>query len=70
MEQPYTAFVKHDGDWWIGWVAEVPGVNGQEATRVELIESLRSALAEALQLNRADARAAGGADYEEICITL
>jgi hypothetical protein len=23
----YTAVVKQDGDWWIGWVEEVPGVN-------------------------------------------
>lgn len=70
MEQQYTAIVKRDGNWWIGWVAEIPGVNGQEATREELIESLRGLLVEALQLNRADARDAAGADYEEIWITL
>jgi hypothetical protein len=23
----YTAVVKQDGDWWIGWLEEVPGVN-------------------------------------------
>ncbi len=23
----YTAIIKRDGDWWIGWVEEVPGVN-------------------------------------------
>ena len=26
----YTAIIKRDGDRWIGWVEEVPGVNGQE----------------------------------------
>jgi hypothetical protein len=26
MNPSYTAVVKHDGDWWIGWVEEVPGV--------------------------------------------
>ena len=25
----YTAVVKQHGDWWLGWVAEVPGVNAQ-----------------------------------------
>ncbi len=24
MEQNYTAVVKQDGDWWIGWIEEVP----------------------------------------------
>ena len=28
----YTAILKQDGDWWIGWVEEVPGFNGQERT--------------------------------------
>jgi len=23
----YTAIVKQDGEWWIGWIEEVPGVN-------------------------------------------
>jgi len=44
----YTAIVKRDGDWWIGWVEEVPGVNAQERTREELLASLRLTLAEAL----------------------
>ena len=26
----YTAIVKHRGEWWIGWIEEVPGVNCQE----------------------------------------
>jgi hypothetical protein len=33
-----------DGGWWIGWIEEVPGVNWQEATREELVESLRVTL--------------------------
>src|SRR5687768_3359638 len=33
----YTAIVKHDGEWWIGWIEEVPGVNCQERTREDLI---------------------------------
>ena len=41
-----------------GWIEEVPGVNSQGKTREELIENLRDALDEALEMNRADARAA------------
>ena len=52
MKQSYTAVVKQDGEWWIGWIEEVPGVNCQERTREELLESLRVTLGEALEMNR------------------
>lgn len=65
MNNEYTAVIKQDGEWWIGWVEEVPGVNCQEATREELIEALRVTLREALDLNRADALAAAGDRYTE-----
>jgi hypothetical protein len=55
-----TAAVKQDGDWWIGWIEEVPGVNCQEASREELLLSLRETLREALDFNRQDASAAAG----------
>jgi len=54
----YTAVVKHRGEWWIGWIEEVPGVNCQERTHEELMQSLAEALSEALELNRQDALAA------------
>jgi predicted RNase H-like HicB family nuclease len=66
----YTAIVKQSGDYWIGWVEEVPGVNCQEATREELVDTLRITLAEALELNRADARSAAEDDFEEIRIAV
>ncbi len=46
----YTAVVKQDGDWWLGWVKEV--------------------LHEALEMNRAEARAAAGGSYEEQALAL
>ena len=52
MVKNYTAIVKQDGKWWIGWIEEVPGVNCQEATREELLESLRVTLGEALEFFR------------------
>lgn len=33
MNQSFTAVVKRDGEWWIRWIEEVPGVNCQERTR-------------------------------------
>jgi hypothetical protein len=41
MHGTYSAVIKEDGDWWFGWIAEIPGVNCQERTRDELLESLR-----------------------------
>ena len=61
----YTAIVKHRGEWWIGWIEEVPGVNCQERTHEELINSLAETLSETLEPNRQDARSAAGDDYLE-----
>ena len=36
----YRAVLKKSGDWWIGWLIDLPGVNAQEKTREELIRSL------------------------------
>jgi len=69
MPANYTAVVQQDGDWWIGWVEEIPGVNSQGRTREELLENLRDALEEALEMNRADAKAAATGPYEEASIS-
>jgi len=37
----YRAIIKKSGDWWIGWLIDLPGVNAQERTREELLESLK-----------------------------
>ena len=70
MAQNYRAVVKQDGEWWIGWIEEVPGVNCQERSRDELLESLKSALSEALEMNRAEAKKAAGKGYEELTIAV
>lgn len=64
----YTAVIRNDGPWWIGWVEEVPGVNAQGATREELLSNLREALGEAIEMNREDARNAAGESYEVVAI--
>jgi predicted RNase H-like HicB family nuclease len=37
----YRAIIKKSEDWWIGWLVDLPGVNAQEKTRKEVLESLR-----------------------------
>jgi predicted RNase H-like HicB family nuclease len=66
----YTAVTKHLDDWWIGWIEEVPGVNCQERTYDELLESLRITLREALEYNRQEAINAAGEGYQEIKIAV
>lgn len=37
----YRAVIKKTKNWWIGWLVDLPGVNAQEKTKKQLIESLR-----------------------------
>ena len=55
MEDGFTAVVEQSGPWWIGWVEEIPGVNCQERTKEQLLETLRVTLREALELKRREA---------------
>jgi len=50
----YTAVIQQSEGWWIGWVEEAPGVNSQGKSREELLDNLRDALDEALEMNPAD----------------
>lgn len=70
MNQEYTAVIKEDDNWWIGWIEEIPGVNCQESSREELLESLQIALKEALEFNKQDAISAAGGGFQEEKITL
>lgn len=70
MNATFTAIVQQRGSWWIGWIEEVPGVNAQEKTKEELLRSLKEMLSEALEFNRAEARAAAEAGYSEESVTV
>jgi len=37
----FRAAIKRSGEWWIGWLVDLPGVNAQERTKDELVESLK-----------------------------
>jgi len=70
MKDVYTAIIKKVDNWWIGWIEEVPGVNCQENSREELLETLKITLREALEFNRRDAIDSAGKDYQEEKIAL
>lgn len=70
MKENYTAVIKQSGRWWIGWIEELPGVNCQESTKEELLESLRVTLREALAFNRREALEAAGDSFKEELITI
>ncbi len=65
MKNQYTAIVKQEDDWWVGWIAEVPGINCQERTLAELKETLQITLKEALEFNRQEALISAGKGYME-----
>ena len=70
MNQIYTAIIQQSGDWWIGWIEEIPGVNCQERTRKELLDTLRTTLLEALEFNRQQAIHIAEDNYQEVVIQL
>lgn len=44
----YTALIQQRDQCWIGWVEEIPGVNCQETTKDELLETLSITLKEVI----------------------
>lgn len=70
MRSEFTAVVKQDGEWWIGWIEELTGVNCQERTRAALMESLKVTLKEALEMNKQEALAAAGVGFREETIAV
>jgi len=68
MKNEYTAVVQMGGQLWVGWVEEIPGVNSQGESRDELMANLQSALEEALEMNRSDAKNSASSAFEEVRI--
>lgn len=52
MRNEFTAIVERDGKWHLAYCPEVPGANGQGATREEALASLRDAIALILEDRR------------------
>ncbi len=48
----FTAVFEKDGDWWVGYVEELPGANTQGATLEEARENLEEAVQLIIDANR------------------
>jgi len=48
----FTAVFERDGNWWIGYVEELPGANTQGRTLKEARENLKEAVAMVIEANR------------------
>ena len=70
MKAEFTAIIKKDGDWWLGWVEEIPGANAQEKSKEELMISLREATNDILELRCAEARKQADSNFEEVPLTI
>ncbi len=68
--QEYKAVIKQEGEWWYGWIEEMPGVNCQERSKEELLEALRVTLREAIEFNREEARKSASGEFTEVRIAI
>ncbi len=67
----FTAVFEQDGDWWIGYVEELPGANTQGRTLEEARENLKEAVAMVIEANRELTRleiTGSGAIREELLV--
>jgi len=72
MENRFTGVFEQVGEWWIGYVEELPGANTQGKTMDEVRENLKEAVRLILETNRdLSRREAEGHDVirEPIAIT-
>ena len=50
--QKFTAVFEREGEWWIGYVEELPGANTQGRTLEEARENLKEAVQLIIEANR------------------
>ena len=55
MHNEFTSVIEQDGDWYVGFCAEIPEANGQGRSVEECRENLAQAIALVLQDRREDA---------------
>ena len=66
----YTAVYQKQGEWYLGWVEEVPGVNTQGYTKSEVKENLKEALSLTLDANRVFIEQELGQDVQREPLTI
>ena len=54
--EKFTAVYEQEGEWWIGYVEELPGANTQGRTLEEARENLKEAVQLIIEANRELAR--------------
>ncbi len=72
MENRFTAVFEQVGEWWMGYVEELPGANTQGRTLDEARENLKEAIQLILEANRElSRREAAGHDVirEQIAVS-
>jgi predicted RNase H-like HicB family nuclease len=50
--EKFTGIFEQEGDWWIAYVEEIPGVNSQGRTMEEARENLKEAVKLIIESNR------------------
>lgn len=71
--EKFTAVFEREGEWWIGYVEELPGANTQGRTLEEARENLKEAVRLVIEANRELARretAGKGVLREELMVTV
>ena len=66
MLQSYTALIRQNEGWWIGWILEVRGVTCQERTRSELLDTLQITLREVLEYETQEGSRRTESEIEEV----
>jgi len=54
--EKFTAVFEQDGEWWLGYIEELPGANTQGSTLEEARENLKEAVQLIIEANRELAR--------------
>ena len=67
--QTYTALIRQNEGWWIGWIQEVRGVTCQERTKSELLDTLQTTLREALEFDTLEAFRRTESEIEEMKVS-
>lgn len=52
LTKKFTAVFEQEGEWWIGYVEELPGANTQSQTLEEARENLKEAVQLIIEANR------------------
>jgi len=52
MKREFTTIIEKRGDWYVGYIEEIPGANTQGKTVEEVQENLKEALVLIIQANR------------------